>query len=104
MARAETETVNRERMKKTAEEEGRRLLDVRAAESAGFWYTVNIEGFDALCTPPRSIPGSLAIDRCPRVLEFEFSPLVRFLELEQRSWYFRNFSASEFGFYSPKTD
>lgn len=69
MKRVIIDTVNRERMKKTVEEEGRRLLEVRAAESAGFWYTVNIEGFDALafccCPAPRSIPGSSAIDRCP---------------------------------------
>lgn len=59
MARATAEAQKRERMKKTVEAEGRRLLEVRAAESAGFWYTANTEGFDApgicCCPPPRSI-------------------------------------------------
>lgn len=36
MARATAETANIERIKKTVRAEGRRLLEVRAAESAGF--------------------------------------------------------------------
>lgn len=57
LRRAEAEANEIESMKRKVDLEGRRLLVVRAAEKAGFWYTVNFEGLGGveLCsftTPP----------------------------------------------------
>ncbi|KAL0418184.1 UNVERIFIED_CONTAM: hypothetical protein Sradi_1231900 [Sesamum radiatum] len=86
--RARTEAEETERKNRKVEALGRRLLEVRAAERAGFWYTANFDGFDALavcccCPPPRSITGFpwswLIGDKVPvRALEFEILPLTRF--------------------------
>lgn len=42
--RAKAEAEEREKMKTIVGFEGWRLLAVRAADRAGFWYTVNFEG------------------------------------------------------------
>ena len=45
LRRAKAEAANIERMQRNVDADGRRLLMVRAAESTGFWYTANFEGF-----------------------------------------------------------
>lgn len=52
LRRAEAEANEIESMKRKVDLEGRRLLVVRAAEKAGFWYTVNFEGLGGGETPP----------------------------------------------------
>lgn len=64
LRRAKAEAVERERMQRSEDLEGRRLLVVKAAERAGFWYTANFVGFgegDPLSRtplPPPSIGGN----------------------------------------------
>lgn len=46
--RAKAEAEEKEKMQRSVDLEGWRLLVVRAAEKAGFWYTENLEGFNGV--------------------------------------------------------
>ncbi|PON80421.1 hypothetical protein TorRG33x02_234250 [Trema orientale] len=61
--RAKAEAEEREKMRKRVELEGWRLVAVRAAEKAGFWYTENLElGFFNGGEEPFSLaPPSMAV-------------------------------------------
>lgn len=72
--RAMEEAENSDRMKRKVEAEGRRLLEVKAAERAAFWYTANFEGFAGfeLCCSPPSIDFRVIVNPLYRVLGLKF--------------------------------